>query len=644
MSRFFSSIAAVLLVPTLTLGQSDPIAPVRNLGSQPDWVADVAFSPSGQLVVAGGYDFVSGWNTESWKAQRLLTDCGEVGSVAFNPSGKLLAIGGYQRIVLCEISSDGSSLDQKAELKGHRGLVTDLAFLSDQSLISASLDGTVRTWNTASGDVLRTIDAGEPVQALAVRENLLVTASGDPDRPTRPGHVRLWNLENGTLVREIAEHSGAATTVGFLDNGTVLSGGYDERVRLSGSTVEAVREFSGHARPVRGLVTLADGLVVSVSGGNAGGRNELIVWDPARLEPVKKFEPHQQPITAVARSSDGRLIATGSLDKRVAVFAVPQNPPAVIRIGMIGLDTSHCGAFTKVLNDPDAAPDVAGCKVVCAYPFGSRDIESSASRIPRYTEDMKKLGVEITDSIDELLTQVDAVLLETNDGRLHLEQFLACAKAGKPVFIDKPVAAHLDDVLAIYEVKRRYKVPMFSSSSLRYATGAQEARQGALGKVLGCDAYSPCSFEKTHSDFYWYGIHGVELLYTTMGTGCRTVTRTSTPTAELVVGQWGDGRVGTFRGVRSGKTGYGGTAYGEKGIKPLGGYAGYRPLVAEIVSFFKSGKSPVSDAETIELYAFMAAAEESHRLGGTAVEIETVMEKARVAAEQKLEALGVKQD
>ena len=317
-------------------------------------------------------------------------------------------------------------------------------------------------------------------------------------------------------------------------------------------------------------------------------------------------------------------------------------PPSTktIRLGMIGLDTSHCIAFTKVLNDEDAKPDVTGCRVVCAYPHGSKDIESSASRIPKYTDEMKALGVEITESVDSLLDQVDAVLLETNDGRLHLEQFLQCAKAGKPVFIDKPVAADLTDVLAIYKIAAQHKVPMFSSSSLRFSTGVQQVRNGAVGKVVGCDSYSPCSLEPTHSDLFWYGIHGVEILYTAMGTGCESVTRASTSGADVVTGVWKDGRIGTFRGLRNGKRGYGGTAYGEKGIQSVGGYSGYRPLVVEIVSFFKTRKAPIDPEETIELYAFMAAAEQSSETGGKPVLISEVMKRASEMADRKLKTLA----
>lgn len=303
-------------------------------------------------------------------------------------------------------------------------------------------------------------------------------------------------------------------------------------------------------------------------------------------------------------------------------------PNRNIRVGIIGLDTSHAIAFAKLLNDENAPPELSACRVVAAYPKGSPDIESSVSRVPGYTKDIKRLGVQIVPSIEALLEKVDAVLLETNDGRPHLEQIRPVLAAKKPVFIDKPVAGSLADAIAIYREAEAAGVPIFSSSSLRYTPGAQEIRHGEIGRVIGCDAYSPCALEATHPDLFWYGIHGVETLFTIMGTGCETVTRASTPGTDLVVGTWSDGRIGTFRGLREGKRGYGGTAFGEKENRSIGDYAGYRPLVVEIVKFFRTGKAPVEAKETLEIYAFMEAADESKRRGGTPVTVAEVIEKA----------------
>ena len=305
------------------------------------------------------------------------------------------------------------------------------------------------------------------------------------------------------------------------------------------------------------------------------------------------------------------------------------------RLGVIGLDTSHSIAFTKAFNGDPADPKLKNCRVVAAYPWGSKTIESSSSRIPGYTEEVKKMGVEIVDSIDTLLAKVDGVLLETNDGGPRREQVLPVFRAGKPVFMDKPVASSLADVIAIYDAAKELGVPTFSSSSLRYAEGVQEVRGGELGKVLGCESHSPCSLEPSHPDFFWYGIHGVEMLFACMGTGCETVSRTSSDSFDLAVGRWSDGRIGSFRGIRTGSAPYGGMAYGEKGVKAIGPYKGYQPLIIQIAEFFRSGESPIPAAETIELYAFMEAADESKRQGGKPVSVQDVLAKAKNAAGRK---------
>lgn len=298
------------------------------------------------------------------------------------------------------------------------------------------------------------------------------------------------------------------------------------------------------------------------------------------------------------------------------------------RIGIIGLDTSHSVAFTKTLNADQTRPEFEGFRVTAAYPKGSSTIKSSYERIPGYTEDVKRMGVKIVNSINELLVEVDYVLLETNDGRLHLEQALPVLMAGKRVFIDKPVAASLSDAIAIYNAARHYKVPVFSASSLRYIDGAAEIAGGELGKVLGADAYSPATLEKTHPDLFWYGVHGVETLFTVMGTGCARVTRTSSENFDQVTGFWNDGRIGTFRGIRSGKSDYGGVVFCEKGIRVLGKYSGYDPLLAKIIDFFRTGVAPVSDEETLAIFTFMAAADESKLKGGCPVETAKIYEKA----------------
>ena len=329
-----------------------------------------------------------------------------------------------------------------------------------------------------------------------------------------------------------------------------------------------------------------------------------------------------------------------SLTRMVAVAAVFVSSlfaeEAPKKIGIIGLDTSHVVAFTTVFNkgpkNPADAAKYAGFRVTHAFAQGSKDIPESTTRVPEYTEKLKGMGVEIVDSIEKLCAQVDFVMLESNDGRVHLEQVLPVLKAGKTVFIDKPIAGSLADVIRIQEAAKQADVVYFCSSSLRFAASTQAVAQGSVGKVKTAYTTSPASLEPHHPDLYWYGVHGCESLYTVMGTGCLSVKRDKTPEGFIqVTGNWGDGRVGTYREAdRKAKGGpYGGKAIGEKGEAEIGKFDGYEVLLQAVVKMFRTGKAQVSAEETLELYAFMEAADESKRQGGAEVKLADVLAKAR---------------
>lgn len=309
----------------------------------------------------------------------------------------------------------------------------------------------------------------------------------------------------------------------------------------------------------------------------------------------------------------------------VPVGARFQTADSPVRVGIIGLDTSHVTAFTKLLNDPSAADHVPGARVVAAYKGGSPDLESSAQRIEGFTAQLRdQWKVEIVPDIPTLCSKVDAILLESVDGRVHLQQVKPVLAAKKRVFIDKPLAASFEDARTIARLAEEAGVSWFSSSSLRFQPAIQALKQNPqVGKVLGCDAYGPSPTEPHHPDLFWYGIHGVEILFTLMGPGCESVTRIHDAGTDVVVGKWKDGRLGTFRGIRAGKSGYGATVFGPDGIRtnePLVG-APYRALVQEIVKFFKTGVPPVPVAETLEIFAFMQGADVSKSRNGQSVRL-----------------------
>ena len=313
-------------------------------------------------------------------------------------------------------------------------------------------------------------------------------------------------------------------------------------------------------------------------------------------------------------------------------------PEKVLRAGIVGTTTSHVAAFTDAINNPEATGDLADVKVVAGFTGGIEDNPSSWDRREKYSEHLRQQGCTIYDTIEEMMEHVDVVLLESVDGRPHLAQAKPVIAAGKPLFIDKPMAGSLADVIEIFRLAKEAGVPCFSSSSLRYSSEFQAMRNDSpVGDIVGCDAYSPCSLEEHHPDLFWYGVHGMEILYTVMGAGCKTVTRVHTEGTDMAVGVWEDGRVGTFRGIRDGSGGYGATVFGATGIQACSKYDGYLPLVEQICKFFKTGVPPVSAQETTEMFAFMEAADESKRQGGVPVSIESVMEKARQACVEPAE-------
>ena len=302
---------------------------------------------------------------------------------------------------------------------------------------------------------------------------------------------------------------------------------------------------------------------------------------------------------------------------------------ADLRVGMIGLDTSHVVQYLNHLNDPKHKDYVPGAKIVAGFKGGSPDVESSRSRVDGFTKTaVEKFGVKMYDSIEELSKNVDAILILSVDGRPHLDQFRRTLAAKKPVFIDKPLAGSLKDALEIARLSKANNVPVFSSSSLRYTVDSPVPQLEKVGELASVFSYGPAELEPHHPDMYWYGIHATEALYAVLGTGCEKVVRTHTKNTDVITGVWSDGRVGTMQGNRNGRAGYGVTAIGSKGVVKGGEKSSYKPLVEAYMKFFQTGVAPVSMETTIEILAFMEAADESKRRGGAPVTIAEVMKAA----------------
>lgn len=337
--------------------------------------------------------------------------------------------------------------------------------------------------------------------------------------------------------------------------------------------------------------------------------------------------PHPGPDLAL-RAILALLFVTCSVNTQAA-------EQTALRAGMIGLDTSHVPAFAKIFNNPNATGDLAGIRIVAGYPGGT-DIPASRDRVGKFTDQLRGMGIEIIDSIPKLLEKVDVVLLESVDGRIHLQEAIPVIKAGKPLFIDKPVAGSLADAIAIYELAKKHNVPCFSSSSVRFNPSVQQLlNNDRVGVIAGAATWGPCSYQEGIPDMFFYGIHGIEPLFALMGKGCETVTRIQSKDTDLVSGLWKGGRIGTYRGIRGNKASFGAVAFGSKGIVQADRDGGYEELCQQVARFFKTGKAPVDPEETIEIFAFMEAADESKRQGGAPVRLDTVLAKAKTEAANK---------
>ena len=333
----------------------------------------------------------------------------------------------------------------------------------------------------------------------------------------------------------------------------------------------------------------------------------------------------------------GFLAALAAAGVVLSLGAAEPAKASGLRIGIIGCDTSHAPAFAGMLNAKKPDPVFKGARVTCAYKWGSRDLACALNRYGKFIAQMRRSGVKMVDSIPALLAQCDAVCIETVDGRCHLAEAREVFASGKPCFIDKPIAATLEDAIKIVEEGRRTKAKWFCSSSLRNLPNVGALRGGQFGRVRGADCWSPCNVEPTHSEFYWYAIHGAEPLFAVMGKGCKEVRCTGTGTEDVAVGTWADGRLGVMRALHHSRPGdcYGGVAFCEgkdkgsrKGAIDLGKADGYKAQLVEIVRFFETGVSPVDPEETLEIYAFLEAAAQSKRRGGAVVTLDEVLRTA----------------
>ena len=285
----------------------------------------------------------------------------------------------------------------------------------------------------------------------------------------------------------------------------------------------------------------------------------------------------------------------------------------MIKLGILDFDTSHVVEFTRRINHVAIKEDqwVDGAKIVIGCPGESKIMPE---RIPGYVKQIKEYGVPLVDKPEDMIGKVDGMLIESQEGTVHWDRAKPFLEAGIPCFIDKPFTCSVDHARKILDLADRKKVPVFSSSSLRYAPELMQfAAEKKSGKIVGAVAYGPCSEHERNPGMFHYGIHAVEILYTLMGPGCDRVSCVYEKGAEVSTGHWQDGRVASVRGTRAGQASYGALAFTEKGVLPvpIGTAFIYRELLKQVVAMFQTGKSPLDPQVTLEIVGFIEAARKS---------------------------------
>lgn len=286
---------------------------------------------------------------------------------------------------------------------------------------------------------------------------------------------------------------------------------------------------------------------------------------------------------------------------------------AKIKIGMVGLDTSHAVIFARLLNDSSHPDHIEGGQVTNAFPLSSPGLERSAGRVEKFTEEVRKLGVRITDSLEETVSACDAILLETVDGAQHLRQLMELLPHRKPIFVDKPLCLSYGDAIRMQEEAGKYGTPVMSASALRYMEGLREARSTfGKGRIIGADCFGPMELMEQQPGYFWYGIHTIEMLFAILGRGGKPSVVLANGESDLLAAVWDDGRFGTVRGSRNGNGDFGAVIHYEKGREFISTASMkkslYANLVEEIILFFRQGKASVQLEETVEIIGFIEQA------------------------------------
>jgi len=295
-----------------------------------------------------------------------------------------------------------------------------------------------------------------------------------------------------------------------------------------------------------------------------------------------------------------------------------------LRIGLIGLDTSHVARFTELLNHPDHPHHVPGGRVVVGCPSPSPDYDPSASRVDQFTATLRdEHEVTIVDTPPAVAEQADLIFITSVDGRRHLSLLEQVVDAGKPIFIDKPLALSRAEAERIFDLAEANAVPLMSSSALRYAKPLADALHDPEGEpIRAVDIFGPMAHDAVQRGWFWYGIHMVEVAVAALGTGIATTTAIAAEGQDAGTLKWTDGRIACLHGWQPPGPAFGAVLHRDSGSQCLDLSGADRPfyagLLEAIMQCLPEGRSDVPRAQTLEVIAALESLNSGLYDGATA--------------------------
>ncbi len=288
-----------------------------------------------------------------------------------------------------------------------------------------------------------------------------------------------------------------------------------------------------------------------------------------------------------------------------------------IKVAVIGLDTSHSVAFPKLIQDPEVPEENRVNELLVTRCLRFETPFQGKEGLDERQAYLESIGVLVTEDFDTAVADCDAILLEINDPTYHLSYFEKCAKLGKPIFLDKPIADTLENASKIMAIARENNVRVFTTSALRFDVDFQDA----LAKndaPSGAVVWGPVGGAPAGSSIVWYGVHTFEMLQRIMGRGALTVCASEDRNGYVCHVIYADGRRGIVELSRTSWK-YGGLIKTLKGddvyFRVTGKVPFYQMLLEQIVKFFKDGDQVVSWEDSFEVMAMLAAADRSAQTG-----------------------------